>query len=39
MLEYVELDGKIYRVLKYVDVGGIEICTLLEREGELYEDE
>ena len=33
MFEYVELDGKIYRVLKYVDVEGIEICTLLDREG------
>ena len=39
MLEYIELDGKIYRVLSCVDVDGMEICTLLEREGELYADE
>ena len=33
MFEYLELDGVVYRVLKYLDVEGVEICTLLEIEG------
>ena len=34
MFEYLELYEKIYRVLKYLDVEGVEICTMLEvKEG------
>ena len=40
MFEYLELDGKIYRVLSYVDVAGIEIATLVGvEEGGQYETE
>ena len=32
MYEYLELDGAIYRILKYINHKGMEIATLVEVE-------